>query len=167
ETSSSIDLVLPVISLAVNDYLSLHSNSRILNVTGSLIRDRSSAHLRRQVPQLVRIADHVQCANDVSLNLEGCSLYCPLRSVHDETRKAVNRRKAQCEVLAPPFGRDANQEPRHAIGTLEHFRSCRPLAAAIRHNAHVARQQLRQPIEIARASRRHECRHELSMLGID
>ena len=86
-----------------------------MNVTGSLIRDRSSAHLRRQVPQLVRIADHVQCANDVSLNLERCSLYCSLRSVHDETRKVVNGRKAQCEVLAPPFARDANQEPRRAI----------------------------------------------------
>src|SRR5262249_56518003 len=119
ETSSSIDLVLPVISLAVNDYVSLHSNSRILNVTGSLIRDRSSAHLRRQVPQLVRIVDHVQCANDVSLNLERCSLYCSLRSVHDETKKAVNGRKAQCEVFAPPFARDANQEPRFRIAPRE------------------------------------------------
>ena len=54
------------IERAEMDERSQFPKRNILNVTGSLIRDRSSAHLRRQVPQLVRIADDVQCANDVS-----------------------------------------------------------------------------------------------------
>lgn len=41
------------------------------------------------------------------------------------------------------------------------------LAAAVRHDAHVTRKQLRQRMEIARACCRHECGYELLMLRID
>ena len=71
---------------------------------------------RRQMPQLVRIAHHVQRPNHVALNLERRSLHRSLGSVHDDTGQAVDGRKAQREVVAPPrtwaFARDVNQEPR-------------------------------------------------------
>jgi hypothetical protein len=39
-----------------------------------------------------------------------------VRSVHNDSRQAINGRKAQREALAPPFARGANQEPRRTIG---------------------------------------------------
>jgi len=65
------------------------------------------------------------------------------------------------------LARGANQEPRRAIGAFEHVQRRRHLAAAVRHDAHVPRQELREHIEIARARCRHERGHELCMLRID
>src|SRR5262249_24601012 len=74
---------------------------------------------RRQVPQLVRIAHHVQRPNDVAFNLECRCLHRSLWSVHNDAGQAINGRKAQREVLAavlaPRFTRDANQEPRRGL----------------------------------------------------
>jgi hypothetical protein len=73
------------------------------------------------MPQLVRIAHHVKRSNDIALNLERRSLHRPIGSSHDDTGQAIDSRKAQREVLAPPFARGANQEPRRAIGAFEHL----------------------------------------------
>jgi hypothetical protein len=102
----------------------------------------------RQMPQLVRIAHYVQCSNDVAFNLERRSLHEALGSVHDDTRKSINGRKTQSEVLAPSFARDLDQEPRGAIGAVEHVQCRRHLAAAVRHDAHIACEQLRQGMKI-------------------
>src|SRR5262249_58108631 len=85
----------------------------------------------------------------------------------DETGQAVDGRKAQREVLAPASAHDTDEERRRVIGALEHMERRRDLAAAIGYDAHVAREQLRQRLEIARARCRHECGQELSMLRID
>ena len=145
-----------------------NANQHRLLIRGTaLVRRRR----RRQVPQLVRIAHHVQRPNHVALNLERRSLHRSLGCVHDDTGQAVDGRKAQREVVAPPrtwaFARDVNQEPRRAIGALDHVQRRPHLAAAVRHDAHVAREQLRQCIEIARLGCRRECGHELRMFRID
>ena len=117
---------------------------------------------RRQMPQLVRIAHHVQRPNHVALNLERRRLHRSLGCVHDDAGQAVDGRKAQREVVAPPrtwaFARDVNQEPRRAIGAVDHVQRRPHLAAAVRHDAHVAREQLRQGIEIARLGCRQRMR---------
>ena len=56
------------------------------------------------------------------------------------------------------FARDVNQEPRRAIGAVDHVQRRLHLAAAVRHDAHVAREQLRQCIEIARLGCRQRMR---------
>ena len=119
------------------------------------------------MPQLVRIAHHVQRLNDVARNLEGRSLHRSVGSVHNHTGQTIDGHKAQRKILARRFARDANKEPRHAIGTIEHVQRRRRLAAAVRHDAHVAREQLHERIEIARARGRNECGHQLRMLRID
>ena len=72
------------------------------------------------MPQFVRIAHHVQRPNHVPLNLERGSLHGSLGSVNDDSGQVINGRKTEREVLAPPFARRANQEPRRAIGAVEH-----------------------------------------------
>ena len=71
------------------------------------------------MPQLVRIAHHVQRPNQVALNLERCSLHGSLGCVHDNTRQAVDGREAQCEVVTPPCAwtsaSSVNQERREAL----------------------------------------------------
>jgi hypothetical protein len=48
------------------------------------------------------------------------------------------------------LARGINQESRRAIGAIDHVLRRPDLAAAVRHNPHVARESLRQCIEIAR-----------------
>jgi hypothetical protein len=76
------------------------------------------------MPQLVRIAHHVQRSNDVAFNFERCRLYWSLRSVHDDPGQAVDGRKAHREVLAPPltwvWARGVDHELRHTIGAVDH-----------------------------------------------
>ncbi len=66
--------------------------------------------------------------------------------VRDDTGQAVDGRNAQREVRAPPgicaFARSVNQEPRLAIGAVDHLLRGPHLAATVRHDAHVAREEL-------------------------
>jgi hypothetical protein len=108
------------------------------------------------MPQLVRIAHDVQRPNDVALNLERRRLYGPPGCVHDDTGQAIYGCNAHREVRAPPgiwpFARGVNQEPRHAVGAVDHLLRGPHLAATVRHDARVAREELRQSIEITRLS---------------
>jgi hypothetical protein len=131
--------------------------------------EKSASSLRRpearsQVPHLVRIAHYVQRPNRAILYLEGRRLHRSLRTVHNHARQAVNRRIAHRKLLAPALARRAHQKPRRAISALEHVQRRRRFAAAVRHDAHVARQQLHEPVQIARARCLDECRQEQRML---
>src|SRR5262245_27035251 len=123
------------------------------------------------MPQLVRIAHHVYRPSDVTRNLQRRSLHHSLGCLYDDTGQAINGRKAQREVLAPPriraFALGVKQELRHAIGTLDHVQRRPHLAAAVCHDARVAREELRHRIEITRLGCRHECGHELRMFRVD
>src|SRR6185503_16705923 len=95
------------------------------------------------------------------------SLHWSIGPVHNDAGQAIDGRKAQREILAPPFACGPNQEPRHAVCAVEYIQRRRYLATAVRHDAHFAREQLRQRVQIARACCRYECGYELLMLGID
>src|SRR5215469_16969022 len=87
------------------------------------------------MPQLVGIAHDVHRPDDVAFNLERRSLHRPLGCIHDDTGQAINRRKTQPEVLAPPriwaLAGGVNQELRHAIGSLDNVQRRPHLAAAV------------------------------------
>src|SRR5262249_40356513 len=84
---------------------------------------------------------------------------------------AIDDREARREVLAPPriwsFARGFQDEPRSAVGAVDHFKRSSHLASAVRHDAHVACEELCHRIEITRLSCRHECGQELRMFPID
>src|SRR4029450_13547022 len=61
-----------------------NSNQHARSSGAALVRRR-----RCQMPQLVRIAHHVQRPDHVAINLKRRSLYWSLGGVHDDTREAV------------------------------------------------------------------------------
>lgn len=89
-------------------------DSRSRHRTSSSVIALVRRRCRLQMTQLVGIAHHVQRSNHVALNLERGRLHGSLAAVHDDTRQAVDGRKAHPEVLAPPrtgtFARGVNAE---------------------------------------------------------
>src|ERR671911_2715029 len=123
------------------------------------------------MPQLVRIAHYIQRPNDVALELERRGLHRSIRCVHNDTGQAVDGRKTHREVVSPPLtwvlARDPYQEPRYAIGAVDHLQRRSDLATAVRHDANIAREQLRQCIEVTRLGCRCEGGQELRMFRVN
>ena len=66
-----------------------------------------------------------------------------------------------------PLARGIHQELRHAVGAVDDLLRGPHLAAAVRHDARIAREELCQSIEITRLSCRHERGQKLRMFCID
>src|SRR5262245_37367910 len=113
-------LALTRVLAAINSIAVLRSKMQASLGQGRVIAGVVGPRRRRQMPQLVRIAHHVNRPNHVALDLERCRLHRPLGCVHDDTGKPVDGCQAHREFLAPPltwvWARSVDQEPRRALG---------------------------------------------------
>src|SRR3954447_4202376 len=119
------------------------------------------------MPQLVRIAYHVQRSNRIPVDFERTRLHGTSRAVDDDSGEPVDGGKAQREVVAPALAGRTHQEPRGAVFSFEDVQRGQYLAAPVCDHTHIAREKLRQRIQISGPGRGHERGHELRMLRLD